>query len=158
MHRRGRRFDSGWLHGMSPKGKVEAVERETQSPELARLFAIYDAFVEGRLECIPEYFHTDGCYRPSGVFPGMLDRYVGHEEIAEFWHAATEPWESLQIETGRTMARGEDVVAQIWLTGRGRHSRVEVKGVEAGHLVRFRELKIVEFLAFASWDLAVQQL
>ena len=92
------------------------------------------------------------------MFPGMRERYVGHEEIAEFWHAATEPWESLQIETGRTMARGEDVVAQIWLTGRGRHSRVEVRGVEAGHLVRFRELKIVEFLAFATWDLAVEHL
>ena len=96
--------------------------------------------------------------RPSGVFPGMRDRYVGHEEIAEFWHAATEPWESLQIETGQTMARGEEVVAQIWLTGRGRHSRVEVKGVEAGHLVRFRDLKIVEFLAFATWDLAMEHL
>ena len=56
------------------------------------------------------------------------------------------------------MARGEDVVAQIWLTGRGRHSRVEVRGVEAGHLVRFRELKIVEFLAFPTWDLAVEHL
>ena len=86
------------------------------------------------------------------------DRYVGHEEIAEFWHAATEPWESLQIDIGQTMVQGEDVVAQIWLTGRGRQSRVEVKGVEAGHLVRFRELKIVEFWAFASWDLAVKQL
>ena len=143
---------------MSSKRKVEPVERETQSPELARLIEIYDAFVEGRLECIPKYFHEHGCYRPSGVFPGMLDRYVGHKEIAEFWHAATEPWEWLQIETGRTMARGEDVVAQIWLTGRGRQSRVEVKGVEAGHLVRFRKLKIVEFLAFPTWDLAVEHL
>ena len=113
---------------MSFKGKVEAVQRETQSPELARLFAVYDAFVEGRLECIPEYFDAHGFYRTSGVFPGMRERYLGHEEIREFWHAATEPWESLQIETGRTMARGEDVVAQIWLTGRGRHSRVEVRG------------------------------
>jgi hypothetical protein len=33
-----------------------------------------------------------------------------------------------------------------------------VRGVEAGHLVRFRELKIVEFLAFATWDLAVEHL
>jgi hypothetical protein len=54
--------------------------------------------------------------------------------------------------------RGEDVVAQIWLHGRGRHSQIEVKGVEAGHLVRFRDLKIVEFLAFPTWDLAVQHL
>ena len=142
---------------MSSGGKAH-VDRETQSPELARLFDIYDAFVEGRLECIPVYFHPRGCYRTSGVFPGMRERYVGHEEIAEFWHAATEPWESLRIETGRTMIRGEDVVVQIWLTGRGRQSRVEVKGVEAGHLVRFRKLKIVEFLAFASWDLAVAEL
>ncbi len=146
------------LPTMSFKGEVEAVQRETQSPELARLFAVYDAFVEGRLECIPEYFDAHGFYRTSGVFPGMRERYLGHDEIREFWHAATEPWESLQIETGRTMARGEDVVAQIWLTGRGRQSRVEVRGVEAGHLVRFRELKIVEFLAFATWDLAVEHL
>ena len=139
------------------QGKGEAVERETRSPELARLFDIYDAFVEGRLECIPEYFDAHGCYKTSGVFPGMRDRYVGHEEIAEFWHAAT-PWEWLQIEIGQTMARGVDVVAQIWLTGRGRQSRVEVRGVEAGHLVRFRELKIVEFLAVATWDLAVEHL
>ncbi len=143
---------------MSPKGRSEALEREKQSPELARLFDIYEAFVEGRLECIPEYFAEGGCYRTSGVFPGMRERYVGHEEIAEFWHAATEPWESLQIDIGRTMARGEDVVTQIWLTGRGRHSHIEVKGVEAGHLVRFRKLKIVEFLAFPTWDLAMKDL
>ncbi len=128
------------------------------SPELARLFDIYDAFVEGRLECIPVYFDAGGCYKTSGVFPGMRDRYVGHEEIRQFWHAATEPWESLQIDIGQTMVRGEEVVAQIWLTGRGRQSQVEVKGVEAGHLVRFRDLKIVEFLAFASWDLALEHL
>ena len=134
------------------------MEPQAQSPELERLFDIYDAFVQGRLECIPAYFHEDGWYRTSGVFPGMRDRYVGHDEIVEFWHAATEPWESLRFELGRTLVRGDDVVAQIWLHGRGRHSRIEVKGVEAGHLVRFQELKIVEFLAFPSWDLAVEHL
>jgi hypothetical protein len=128
------------------------------SPELERLYAIYNAFVEGRLECIPEYFHPQGTYRPSGVFPGMKDLYVGHEEIAEMWHASTEPWEWLQIDPGRAMVRGHDVVAQIWLSGRGRESRIDVEGVEAGHLVRFRELKIFEFLAFPTWDLAVEHL
>jgi hypothetical protein len=135
-----------------------SAEEKVDSPELARLLDIYDAFVAGRLECIPVYFDPRGCYRPSGVFPGMRDRYVGHDEIVEFWHAATEPWESLRFELGRTLVRGEDVVAQIWLHGRGRHSQIEVKGVEAGHLVRFRDLKIVEFLAFPTWDLAVQHL
>ena len=142
---------------MNSERRVDAVDRE-KSPELARLFDIYDAFVEGRLECIPEYFDPRGCYRTSGVFPGMRDRYVGHEEIGEFWHAATEPWEWLQIDVGQATVRGKTVVTQIWLTGLGRHSGVEVKGVEAGHLVRFRELKILEFLAFPTWDLAVKQL
>ena len=128
------------------------------SPELARLFDIYDAFVEGRLECIPEYFDPKGTYRPSGTFPGMKDLYVGHEEIAEMWHSSTEPWEWLKIEPDRTLVRGEDVVAQIWLSGRGRESQIEVEGVEAGHLVRFRNLKIVEFLAFPTFELAAEHL
>ncbi len=143
---------------MPIEGRVKGIGSGERSPELTRLFDIYDAFVHGRLECIPEYFDPQGFYKTSGVFPGMLDRYVGHEEIAEFWHAATEPWGSLEIEIGQTMARGDVVVAQIWLNGRGRESGVEVKGVEAGHVVRFRELKIIEFRAFATWDLALEQL
>ena len=131
---------------------------EASSPELARLLEVYDAFVEGRLECIPEYFAPDGSYRPSGVFPGMRDRYVGHREIVEFWQAATEAWDSLQLEVGKTHVRGEDVVAQIWLSGRGRESGLDVEGIEAGHFVRFRSLKIVEFLAFPSWELALTEL
>jgi ketosteroid isomerase-like protein len=131
---------------------------EASSPELARLLEVYDAFVEGRLECIPEYFAPDGSYRPSGVFPGMRDRYEGHDGIADLWHASTEPWESLQIDIGRTLVRDTDVVSQIWLSGRGRESQVEVRGVEAGHLVRFRDGKIVEFLAFPSWELALSEL
>jgi hypothetical protein len=130
---------------------------EAGSPELTRLLEVYEAFVEGRLECIPEYFAPDGSYRPSGVFPGMRDRYEGHDGIADLWHASTEPWEWLQIDIGQTRVRDADVVAQIWLSGRGRESQVEVRGVEAGHLVRFRELKIVEFLAFPSWELAVSE-
>jgi ketosteroid isomerase-like protein len=131
---------------------------EASSPELARLLEVYDAFVEGRLECIPEYFAPDGSYRPSGVFPGMRDRYEGHDGIADLWHASTEPWEWLEIDIGRTLVRDTDVVTQIWLSGRGRESQVEVRGVEAGHLVRFRDGKIVEFLAFPSWELARSEL
>jgi hypothetical protein len=82
----------------------------------------------------------------------MRDRYVGHDGIADLWHASTEPWEWIRIEPGKTLVSGTDVVAQIWLHGRGLESQVEVKGVEAGHLVRFRDLKIVEFLAFPTWE------
>jgi hypothetical protein len=143
---------------MDCRETVDTADRRTLSAEEARLLEVYDAFVEGRLERIPEYFDPSGSYRPSGVFPGMRDRYVGHEEIVEFWHAATEAWEWLRIDTGRMLARGEAVVSQVWLSGRGRESRIEVRGVEAGHLVRFRRLRIVEFLAFPTWDLALGEL
>jgi ketosteroid isomerase-like protein len=131
---------------------------EASSPELERLLEVYDAFCAGSLERISEFFAPDASYRPSGVFPGMRDRYVGHEGVADLWHASTEPWEWIRIETGQTLASGTDVVAQIWLHGRGRESQVEVHGVEAGHLVRFRDLKIVEFLAFPTYEEALAEL
>jgi len=125
----------------------------TASQELNRLFEIYEAFANGRLEMIPEFFDPEGFYRTSGTFPGMRDRYVGHEEIATFWHAATEPWERLEIDTGETLARPGCVAAQVWIDGRGLGSGIDVR-IEAGHVVRFRELRIVEFLAFPTWDAA----
>jgi ketosteroid isomerase-like protein len=126
-------------------------------PLVERLFETYDAFAHGRLERIPELFDPDGYYRTSGVFPGMRERYTGYEEIAEFWHQSTEPWEHLEIETGRTLTRDDRVAAEVWLVGRGLGSGVDVR-IEAGHLVRFRELKIVEFHAFAEYAMALAEL
>ena len=123
------------------------------SQELDRLLEVYEAFAQGRLDLIPEFFEPDGFYRTSGTFPGMRERYVGHDEIATFWHAATEPWERLEIDTGETLARDGYAAAQVWLDGRGLGSGIDVR-IEAGHFVRFRELRIVEFLAFPSWDAA----
>ena len=92
------------------------------------------------------------------VIKRLTDLRKGLIDFLEFWQAATEAWESLQLEVGKTHVRGEDVVAQIWLSGRGRESGLDVEGIEAGHLVRFRNLKIVEFLAFPTFDLAVKEL
>jgi ketosteroid isomerase-like protein len=119
-----------------------------------RMLETYDAFVAGKLERIPEFFAPDGFYRTSGVFPGMQERYVGHDGIAEFWHAANEPWEWFEIEPLRTTTDGDCVVAEVQFRGRGAGSGVEVT-IEAGHLVRFRDGLIVEFAAFASWEQAL---
>jgi hypothetical protein len=126
-------------------------------PLVERLHETYDAFAHGRLELIPELFDPAGFYRTSGVFPGMRDRYTGHDEIAEFWHQSTEPWEHLEIETGRAQTRDDRVASEVWLVGRGLGSGVDVR-IEAGHVVRFRELKIVEFLAFVSDAMALEEL
>ena len=122
----------------------------------ARLLETYQAFVEGQLDRIPEFFDPDGVYRTSGVFPGMQEIYRGHEEIEAFWHAANEPWESFEIEPRRTAAHGDCVVAEVRFTGRGAGSGVEVT-IDAGHLVRFRDGLIVEFSAYASWERALAQ-
>ncbi len=121
---------------------------------VARLLETYEAFGEGQLERIPEFFHPEGFYRTSGVFPGMQDRYVGHEGIEALWHASNEPWEQFEIEALRTVADGDCVAAEVRFTGQGAGSGVEVT-LEAGHLVRFRDGQIVEFSAFASWDEAL---
>ena len=107
-----------------------AVDR-TSSQQLNRLLEAYEAFADGRLERIPDLFDPEGFYRTSGMFPGMRERYVGHEEIATFWHAATEAWERLEIEVGQTIARDDRVVAQVWLDGRGLGSGIDVR-FEAG--------------------------
>ena len=121
---------------------------------VARLLETYDAFVEGQLERIPEFFDPDGFYRTSGVFPGMQEMYRGHDGIEALWHASNEPWESFEIEALRTATDGDCVAAQVQFKGRGAGSGVEVTQ-QAGHLVRFRDGLIVEFAAFASWEHAL---
>ncbi len=126
------------------------------SDNATRLLETYDAFVAGELERIPEFFDPDGFYRTSGVFPGMQERYVGHDGIAEFWHAANEPWAWFEIEPLRTIVHGDCVAAEVQFRGRGAGSGVEVT-IAAGHLVRFRDEMIVEFAAFASWEQALAE-
>jgi ketosteroid isomerase-like protein len=119
-----------------------------------RVLETYDAFVAGELDRIGDFFHPEGFYRTSGVFPGMQERYVGHEEIAVFWHAANEPWEEFRIEPRQAVANGDCVVAEVRFSGTGLGSGVEVT-IDAGHLVRFRDGLIVEFAAYASWEEAL---
>ncbi len=120
-----------------------------------RLLAAYDAFAAGELERIPEFFDEQSVYRASGVFPGMQSHYCGHEGISALWHAATDPWEQLEIEAQRTMVCGDCVVAEVRFSGRGAGSGVEV-AVGGAHLVRFRDGLIVEFSAFGSAEQAIE--
>jgi ketosteroid isomerase-like protein len=118
------------------------------------VLATYDAFVDGELDRIPEFFHPEGVYRASGVFPGIEDSYRGHARIEEFWHAANEPWESFEIEALRTVAEDDWVAAEVQFRGRGLGSGVEVT-IDAGHLIRFRDALIIDFSAYASWGAAL---
>ncbi len=125
------------------------------SPNVTRLLETYEAFVHGRLELIPEIFDPDGFYSSSGVFVGMDDEYRGHQRIAELWYASTEAWETLTAEAGRIEEHGDCVVAEALFKGMGAESGLEVS-FAAGHLVRFRDGKIVEFSAFPSFEEALE--
>ena len=124
------------------------------SRNVARLHETYHAFVHGQLDRIPEFFAPDGFYRASGVFVGMDEVYRGHARIEQFWYASTEAWEWLTIEAGRTAEYGDYVVAEAHFKGVGAESGLEV-AFDAGHLVHFRDGLIVEFLAFPTWQDAV---
>jgi ketosteroid isomerase-like protein len=125
------------------------------SGNVIRVRETYHAYEHGQLERIPELFAPEGFYRTSGVFVGLADEYRGHARIEEFWHASTEAWERLTIEVGRTAEYGDCVVAEAVFEGIGAESGLEVK-FAAGHLVRFRHGLIVEFLAFATWEQALE--
>jgi ketosteroid isomerase-like protein len=81
----------------------------------------------------------------------MADVYRGHARIEELWHASTEAWEWLTIEAARTAEYEDCVVAEARCRGVGAESGLEVS-FEAGHLVRFRDGLVTEFLAFPTWD------
>ena len=57
---------------------------------------------------------------------------------------------------GETIAQGDLVLARVHFTGRGAGSGIEVD-IEAGHLIRFRDRLIVEFSAFATWQMALEE-
>jgi ketosteroid isomerase-like protein len=126
-----------------------------ESRYVIRLRETYDAFEHGQLERIPEFFAPEGYYRTSGVFVGMDDVYKGHARIEELWHASTEAWETLSIEAWRIASHGDCVVAEAHMEGIGAESGLEVS-FEAGHLVRFRDGMIVEFLAFPTFEQALE--
>ena len=109
------------------------------SGNVTRVRETYHAYEHGQLERIPELFAPEGFYRTSGVFVGMADEYRGHA----------------RIEVGRTAEYGDCVVAEAIFEGIGAESGLEVK-FAAGHLIRFRDGLIVEFLGFASWEQALE--
>jgi ketosteroid isomerase-like protein len=125
------------------------------SRNITRLRETYHAFDHGQLERIPEFFAPDGFYRSSGVFVGMDAEYRGHDRIEELWHASTEAWETLAIEMWRTAEYGDWVVAEAHMEGIGAESGLEV-AFEAGHLVRFGDGLILEFLAFPDFEQALE--
>ena len=120
-----------------------------------RLIAAYETWAGGELERIPEYFHPDGVYRPSGLFPGMKAIYRGHGEIESLWHWWIETWDCFEIEVTSTVEVGDRVAAEVRFTGRGAGSGVEVTA-DVAQTAEFRDGLIVELRAFGSpheaWD------
>ena len=101
-----------------------------------RLLETYQAFVEGQLDRIPEFFAPDGVYRNERDVPGNAgDLARGTTEIEAFWHAANEPWESFEIEPRRSAASRRLRRSRKCGSRAAAPAAVVEATIDAGHLV-----------------------
>ena len=117
----------------------------------------FDAWNREDLAGWLETLDPAGEYHTSGVFPGLRSVYRGHDQLAAFWHAMHEPWESLRVDLER-YAEGDD-----WTVVK---FRFRAKGVESGAAVdmsfcnasRIRNGRATHIYARRDFDEAVRAL
>jgi ketosteroid isomerase-like protein len=69
--------------------------------------ASVDAWNREDLQAWLDYYDPAAEFHTSGAFPGLKPVYRGHGELASFWRAMHEPWETLRLELER-FAEGDD--------------------------------------------------
>ena len=68
--------------------------------------SMYDAWNEGDIDAV--LGHMDTSIRidyAGGAFPGMDDRYEGHEGARRYWRDLLEPWASLRTSSACSSGR-----------------------------------------------------
>jgi len=86
-------------------------------------------FAAWNADDLPAWLDTlapTGEYYTSGVFPGLQPVYQGEAELADFWRAMHEPWETLRVDLVR-YAEGDDwTVVEFRFRATGAESRASV--------------------------------
>lgn len=111
-------------------------------------------FSRGRLESLRPFFdadiewHEDPSFPEAGVYRGIeaFEEYAG-EFIAEFSEIHYEPREMIDA--------GDDVVANMWIRGRGKASGAEFE-LSAWWAITTRDQKVVRCFAYLDRDRALQ--
>ena len=104
-----------------------------------------------------EYFDPAIEYHTSGLFAGMKAVYRGHAEMAAYWRAIHEPWESLRIEMQR-FAEGDDwAILEFRFRATGAESGADVD-MTFCNAARIRDGLITHLYARRDFDEAVAAL
>lgn len=102
------------------------------------------AWNDGDLEAIVEMCHPDVRWTFSDRLPDATGEIRGRDAVRSFFASFTQDWAEISIAADRVVDAGDDVVAAVRFTARGRDGIevsmqfVHVWTVTDGQIVRFR--------------------
>jgi NAD-dependent deacetylase len=133
--------------------ELEAVVRALGegSPHRAVIEQAYSAWNSDDVDGFLETIHPEIVWEPSGLYPGLAMRYVGHEGVRRFWTAFKEPWEWLEISYSELRDLDPDTVlvhVHFHACGRG---GIEVDQ-DFGQRYEIRDGLLIRMHSYGSWE------
>jgi ketosteroid isomerase-like protein len=114
----------------------------------------YAAWNERDLEAFLATVHPEIVWETSGRFPGLGDRYVGHDGVRQVWGEIMGPWESFEIGHEEVIGLDHDsVLVHVRFRGRGREG-IEVEQ-DFGQRYEIRDGLLTRMKAYPTWDAAL---
>jgi ketosteroid isomerase-like protein len=86
----------------------------------------YDLFNERLLDELLAMLQPDFIYTSSGAFPDFDAVYRGREGFARFHETQAAAWEYFRVEVGSILDRGDHLIVEVHLHGKGLESGIEV--------------------------------
>jgi ketosteroid isomerase-like protein len=93
----------------------------------------------------------------GGVFPDFEPVYQGREGAARFWDNIHEPFETLLVELGEVVEKGDAAVVEYWFRAKGADSGLDVR-LRVCHAVSFRDGLVVCAFARFTYEEAAEAL
>ncbi len=101
----------------------------------ARAFEVYDEDIE-----------WDASRHPAHDVAAV---YHGHEGVREFWRGWLAAWETISFEVLDVVDAGDQVVAYIRQSNRGRATGIEVEMAPYALVFTFRDDKVIRWCVYA---------
>jgi NAD-dependent deacetylase len=108
----------------------------------------------GEVERFLETIHPEIVWEPSGVFPGLAERYQGHDGVRRFWRDFKETWEMIEVRAKEIRdVTPDSVLVGVHFRARGRGG-IPVERDLVQHY-RIRDGLLIEMHSYASWENAL---
>jgi ketosteroid isomerase-like protein len=112
------------------------------------------AWNDGDYEALVEMCHPDVEWTFSDRLPDATGQIKGRDEVRRFFENFTSDWSEISIRPERIADPGEDVVADVEFTAKGRDG-IEVT-MHFVHVWTIRDGQIVRFRGFPSFEEALE--